>query len=64
MSADGHSRECQPVIPALGPFYAWSRDFAYLIIRASAGGMLLVHGLNKLAYGTIDTFAAAVLAMG
>jgi putative oxidoreductase len=56
------SRECKPIIPALGPFYAWSRDFSYVIVRVATGGMLLVHGINKLMYGTIETFAAAALA--
>src|SRR5689334_5166603 len=64
MSTDGRStsRECEPIIPALGPFYGWSRDFAYVIVRVSAGGMLLVHGVDKLVHGTISTFAAAALA--
>jgi len=64
MSTDGHpgSRECKPIIPALGPFYAWSRDLSYLIIRLAAGGLLLVHGINKLMYSSIPAFAAGGLA--
>jgi putative oxidoreductase len=64
MSTDGHpaTRECKPVIPALGPFYAWSRDLSYLLIRLAAGGMLLVHGINKLMYSSISGFAAGGLA--
>jgi putative oxidoreductase len=55
-------RECEPIIPALRPFYAWSRDFAYVLIRVSAGGMLLVHGIMKLAHGSIENFATVILA--
>jgi putative oxidoreductase len=54
--------EPRPLIPALKPFYGWSRDFAYLIIRLTAGGMLLVHGVAKLMYTTIPAFAASGLA--
>jgi putative oxidoreductase len=63
MSTEGHpaTRECKPIIPVLGPFYAWSRDLSYLLIRLTAGGMLLVHGIAKLMYGTVAVFAAAGL---
>jgi putative oxidoreductase len=54
--------EPKPIIPALGPFYAWSRDLSYLVIRLTAGGMLLVHGLGKLTHHTVEGFAAAILA--
>jgi hypothetical protein len=36
--------EPKPIIPPLAAFYAHSRDLAWLIIRLTAGGMLLVHG--------------------
>jgi putative oxidoreductase len=54
--------EPRPIIPALGSFYAWSRDFSYLIIRVTAGGMLLVHGVAKLMHGSVATFATVGLA--
>jgi putative oxidoreductase len=64
MSQTGHAQpaEPKPVIPALGPFYAKSRDLSYPVIRLTTGGMLLVHGTIKLAYGTIATFATVGLA--
>jgi putative oxidoreductase len=64
MSATGHPApgEPRPLIPALGPFYAWSRDFSYLLIRLTAGGTLLVHGIGKLMHGTVAGFAAYGLA--
>ena len=40
--------EPRPVIQPLAPFYEYSRDLSYLVIRLTAGGMLLVHGINKL----------------
>ena len=54
--------EPRPLIPALAPFYAWSRDISYFLVRVAAGGMLLVHGVAKLMYGTVASFAAASLA--
>jgi putative oxidoreductase len=64
MSTEGHpaTRECRPIIPALEPFYAWSRDLSYVVIRLAAGGMLLVHGIAKLMYASIGTFATVGLA--
>ena len=64
MSAAGPapSGEPRPVIPALGAVYAWSRDFSYVIVRVAAGGMLLVHGVAKLMYGSVATFATVGLA--
>ena len=52
----------RPIIPALGPFYAWSRDLSYLVVRLTAGGMLLVHGITKLMYSSVAVFAAGGLA--
>jgi putative oxidoreductase len=56
------SGEPRPVIPALAPLYPWTRDISYLLVRLAAGGMLLVHGVNKLIYGSIAGFAAGGLA--
>jgi putative oxidoreductase len=39
--------EPAPIIPALASFYDWSRDFSWLVIRLTAGGILLVHGIVK-----------------
>lgn len=40
--------EPEPVIPALAFFYSWSRDSSWLLIRLTAGGILLVHGIIKI----------------
>ena len=56
------SLEPRPVIPALAPLYARSSDLSYLIVRLTAGGMLLVHGIIKLTSVTIAGFAANSLA--
>jgi putative oxidoreductase len=64
MSAPGHASpdDPRPVIPALGAFYAWSRDLAYPLVRVTAGGMLLCHGIVKLTHTTVAAFAAGGLA--
>jgi putative oxidoreductase len=64
VSTTGHVPPGEPrcLVPALERFYAWSRDFSYLVVRVTAGGMLLVHGIAKLMYGSIDAFAAGALA--
>jgi putative oxidoreductase len=54
--------EPRPLIPALAPLYAQAPDLSYLIVRLTAGGMLLVHGMNKLLYSTVSGFAANSLA--
>jgi putative oxidoreductase len=54
--------EPKPIIPALAPLYAWTRDLSYLVIRVTVGGMLLVHGITKLATTTVSAFAAGALA--
>jgi putative oxidoreductase len=54
--------EPKPVIAPLAPFYAYSRDLSYLVIRLTAGGMLLVHGINKLMTTTVSAWAANSLA--
>mgnify|MGYP001122707763 CR=1 FL=1 len=55
-------QEPRPIIPALGSFYDQSRDLSWLVVRATAGGMLLVHGLTKLTTSSIATFAANSMA--
>jgi putative oxidoreductase len=39
--------EPKPIIPPLASFYAHARGLGWLIVRLTAGGMLLVHGLLK-----------------
>jgi putative oxidoreductase len=60
--APGGSREPEPIIPALAPFYAWSSDFSYFLVRVAAGGTLLAHGVIKMTTSTIAGFAAGSLA--
>ena len=50
------------MIPALGPFYDNTRDFSWLVVRLTAGGFLLIHGIQKLTGNTIAAFAANSLA--
>ena len=46
--ADGTARgEPRPLIPSLAPLYADTRELSYLVVRLTAGGMLLVHGIVK-----------------
>ena len=41
--------EPKPIIPPLASFYSHARELSWLIVRLTAGGMLLVHGVVKLA---------------
>jgi putative oxidoreductase len=50
------------MIPALAPFYEQSRDISWLIVRLTAGGFLLIHGIQKLTLNSIAGFAANSLA--
>jgi putative oxidoreductase len=59
MSSTGEPR---PLIAGLAPFYQHTADLSYLLVRVTAGGMLLVHGFNKVMYGTVTGFAANSLA--
>src|SRR5262249_54985158 len=54
--------EPRPIIPALAPFYAWTREIFYPIIRVTAGGILLAHGIIKLMTTTVTAFAASSMA--
>jgi putative oxidoreductase len=61
--------EPRPIIAPLAAFYAHSRDLSYLVIRLTAGGMLLTHGIFKVMpmaekglTATIEAFAAGSLA--
>ena len=50
------------IIPALEPFYDHSRDLAWLLVRLTAGGILFVHGFNKITALTVAGFAQNSLA--
>jgi putative oxidoreductase len=61
--------EPKPIIRPLASFYAHTRDLAWLIVRLTAGGMLLVHGITKIMpaadkglAATVQAFAAGALA--
>lgn len=54
--------EPRPLIPRLEPFYAWTRDLSWLLVRVANGGTLLAIGLDKLLYRDINAFAAGSLA--
>src|SRR6185503_6390241 len=54
--------EPRPIIPALSPFYDNVRDFSWLLVRLTAGGFLLIHGIQKLTLNSIAGFAANSLA--
>ncbi len=50
------------IIPALRSFYDWAAEVSWLIIRLTAGLMLLPHGIPKVFDQGIAAFAAAGLA--
>src|SRR5205807_8426520 len=60
--------EPRPIIAPLTTFYAHSRDLSYLVIRLTAGGMLLTHGILKVMpmaekglTATVEAFAVGSL---
>ena len=55
-------KEAAPIIRQLGPVYDQTRDFSWLLVRLTAGGFLLIHGLQKVLGSTISAFAANSLA--
>ncbi len=55
-------QEPKRLIPALEPFYEWARDISWLVVRVTVGGMLFVHGFQKVTTLTIAGFAANSLA--
>jgi len=65
----GRAGEPRPIIPALASFYSHTRDLSWLVVRLTAGGMLLVHGIFKVMpmaekgfTATIEAFAAGSMA--
>lgn len=59
MSGD-RTPEPRPVIPALGRYYGFTSDLAYLIVRVTAGLMLIPHGWPKV-FGRGATGVATML---
>lgn len=57
-----NSTEPRPIIPALASFYTRTPDIAWLIVRVTAGLMLLPHGIPKVFNQGVTAFAAAGLA--
>src|ERR1041384_2155440 len=51
----------RPMIPALAPLYVHTTDIAWLIVRVTAGLMLLPHGIPKVFNQGVTAFAAAGL---
>ena len=39
--------EPKPIIPPLASFYSHARELSWLVVRLTAGGMLLLHGIVK-----------------
>jgi len=57
-----NSSDPRPLIPALAPLYAHTTDVAWLVVRVTAGLMLLPHGIPKVFTQGVAAFAAAGLA--
>ncbi len=63
MTLFGYTRDAdpRPVIPALGRYYPFASDLAYLIVRVTAGLMLIPHGwvkVNTLGVGRVTGMLA------
>ena len=54
--------EPRPIIPPLAGFYSQTRDLSWLVVRLTAGGMLLVHGIMKVMPMTENGFSATIAA--
>lgn len=55
-------REPALIFPGLAPFYDRVRDLSWLLIRLTAGGILLVHGIIKVMGPGVTAFAANSMA--
>ena len=72
MTSDPHAvpaGEPRLIIPPLASFYSHARDLSWLVVRLTAGGMLLVHGIQKVQpmadkgfTAVIEAFAAGSMA--
>jgi putative oxidoreductase len=56
------SLEPRPVISGLASCYEESRELSHLLVRLTAGGFLLVHGIVKLTTTTVAAFAVSSMA--
>ena len=56
------SEDPRPLIPALAPLYAHTADLSWLVVRVTAGLMLLPHGIPQVFTQGVPAFAAAGLA--
>jgi len=68
-SPNAATAEPRPIIPPLAGVYSHTRDLSWLVVRLTAGGMLLVHGIVKVMpmaekgfTATIEAFAAGSMA--
>ena len=50
-STTSRGADPRPLIPALGRYYGFTSDLAYVIVRVTVGLMLIPHGWGKLATG-------------
>src|SRR6266545_207954 len=62
MMGASKTEQTRLIIPALRSFYDWAADMSWLLIRLTAGLMLLPHGIPKVFEQGITAFAAAGLA--
>jgi putative oxidoreductase len=62
MMGASKASESKLLIPALRAFYDWTADVSWLLIRLTAGLMLLPHGIPKVFEQGVGAFAAAGLA--
>ena len=64
ITAGDPTPEPRPLIPALGRWYKFTSDLAYLIVRVTAGLMLIPHGWPKVFNMGPDGVAATLARYG
>lgn len=62
--SDDESTEPQLLIPGLKPFYDWVAPLSWVLVRLTAGLMILPHGIPKLEAGVSATAAMALVKRG
>jgi putative oxidoreductase len=50
------------LVPKLEPFYAWTRDLSWLVVRVATGGTLMAIGIDKVLNRDINVFATGSMA--
>jgi putative oxidoreductase len=50
------------LVPQLEPFYAWTRDLAWTIVRVATGGTVMAVGIDKVLHRDINVFATGSMA--